>query len=101
MKESLVKIAAGVFVIGLGLTFFIQSVPPANLPLYIGLGCIALIPALRGSRSYRLFGILGIAILLVLSVLEHQAGVRHKQYLKNLREHIDSVRARTNPPSIK
>jgi len=101
MKESLVKIAAGVYVVGLALTFFIQSVPPANLPLYIGLGCIAAIPALKGSRPYRLFGILGIAIVLVLSVWEYQAGVRHKQYLKNLREHIDSERTRTNPPSIK
>ncbi len=101
MKESLVKIACGVFVVGLVLTFFIQSVPPAQLPLYIGLGCIAAVPAVCGCRPYRLFGIGAIAVLLALTVFEYQAGTRRKQFLKDLGERVNLERERTNPPSIK
>ena len=101
MKASLLRIACGVFVVGLVLTLFNLSVPPAQLPLYIGLGCIAAVPVLWGSRPYRLFGICGIAIVLVLSVFEYHAGVRRKQYLNDLRERIDSERARTNSPLSK
>ena len=87
--------------VGLVLTFFIQSVPPAQFPLYIGLGCIAAIPALWGARPFRLFGIGAIALVLVLSVFEYHAGARRKQYLNDLRERIDPERARTNSPSSK
>ena len=87
--------------VGLVLTFFIQSVPPAQLPLYIGLGCIAAVPALWGSRRYRLFGLGAIAIVLVLSVFEYQAGMKNKRYLNDLRERINSERTRTNSPSSK
>ena len=101
MKTSLVRISCGVFVVGLVLTFFIQSVPPTQLPLYIGLGCIAAIPVLWGARPLRLFGIGAIALVLVLAVFEYNAGTRRKQYLNDLRERIDTERARTNPPSSK
>ena len=46
-KQSIARIAAAVWVIGFVLTIFgisPLSVPPADLPLYIGLACITLVP---------------------------------------------------------
>jgi len=52
------------------------SVPPADLPLYIGLAFIAIIPLVFGSRRYQIFGIVAVIGSLMLAYLEHEAGLR-------------------------
>ena len=79
MKLSIVRMATAVWAIGLTLSAFLLSVPPHDLPIYIGLACIALVPLIFGSRSYRMFGVIALAVSLLMVVLECWAGVRIKE----------------------
>ena len=62
------------------------SVPPANVPLYIGLACIAIIPIIFGSRIYRIFGTVALACSLLFAFGEHKAGIVHKEKMEHLRQ---------------
>ncbi len=79
-KQSIVRIAATVWVIGFVLTIFgisPLSVPPADFPLYVGLACITLIPLIFGPRRYRVFGAIALGVSLLMVVLESWAGIRN------------------------
>ena len=88
-------IATGVWVVGLLVTASMLSVPPANVPLYIGLACIAIIPLIFGSRGYRIFGVIALAYSLMAALGEHQAGIRQKEKMEDFRQHWA-----TNSPSV-
>jgi hypothetical protein len=89
MKKPIVKIATVVWVIGLVLTGMMLSVPPANVPLYIGLACIAIIPLVFGTCRYQIFGVAALALSLLLAVGEHNAGIKHQDKMRLLRESIE------------
>jgi uncharacterized membrane protein len=99
MKKSIARIATVVWTIGLVLTAMMLSVPPANVPLYIGLACIAIIPVIFGSRRYRIFGVVALAFSLLLAVGEHNAGIKFQEKMRLLREKIERQYGNTNSPS--
>ena len=88
MKQSITRIATVVWVIGLVLTGLMLSVPPANVPLYIGLACIAIIPLVLGSHRYRIFGAVALVLSLLLAIGEHNAGIIHKEKMEHLRQYL-------------
>jgi energy-coupling factor transporter transmembrane protein EcfT len=96
-KQSIVRIATAVWVIGLVLTLMALSVPPANVPLYIGLACIAIIPLVFGSRRYRIFAVIALAFSLLLAIGEHNAGIIHKEKMERLRQYWATNAPPTNP----
>ena len=99
MKKSIVRIATVVWAIGLVLTGLMLSVPPANVPLYIGLACIAIIPLILGSRAYRIFGAVALTISVLLVIGEHNAGIVHKEKMEHIRQLIEQRQATNAPPS--
>jgi hypothetical protein len=99
MKKSIVRIATVLWAIGLVLTGLMLSVPPANVPLYIGLACIAIIPLFFGSRCYRIFGAVALAISVLLAFGEHSAGIVHKEKMEYIRQLIEQRQATNAPPS--
>jgi hypothetical protein len=88
MKKSLVKIMAMVWVIGTVLTMGILSIPPANLPLYLGLAVIAAVPLIWGSRGYQIFGVFAAIVSLCLALMEHTAGLRFKTRMAHFHEKL-------------
>lgn len=100
MKKSIVRIATVLWAIGLVLTGLMLSVPPANVPLYIGLACIAIIPLVFGSRRYQIFGAVALALSLLLVVGEHNAGIKFQEKMRLLREKIERQYGNTNSPSV-
>jgi len=76
MKQSIVKIASAIWLVGLVLSPFMLSIPPARVPLFLGLACIATIPLLRGTRRFQLFGVAATVGSLMLAYWEHEAGLR-------------------------
>ena len=101
-KQSIARIATTVWVIGFVLIFFgisPLSVPPADLPLYIGLACIAIIPLVFGSRRYRIFGIVAVAGSLMLAYWEYEAGLRFHARLERLKQGIIQKQQATNAPT--
>jgi apolipoprotein N-acyltransferase len=97
MKLSLVRIASAIWVIGIVLTIFGSlSVPPADLPLYIGLACVTLVPLIFGSRRYRVFGAIALAVSLLMVVLECWAGIRIKEQREHNRRTIVEENQQTN-----
>jgi hypothetical protein len=76
MKQSIVRAATAVWLIGLVLSGFLLSIPPARVPLFIGLAFIALIPLVLGARRYQIFGIAAVVGSLMLAYWEHEAGLR-------------------------
>jgi hypothetical protein len=66
------------------------SVPPADIPLYIGLACIAIIQLIFGSRGYQIFGVIALIFSLVAILGEHEAGIRIKKekMMNELRQRI-------------
>jgi hypothetical protein len=97
MKKSIVRIATVVWVIGLVLTSMMISVPPANVPLYIGLACIAIILLVIGSWRYRIFGAIALAFSILLAVGEHNAGIIYKEKTDRLRQYWVTNTPPTNP----
>jgi len=99
MKLSVVRIASAIWVIGFVLTIFgisPLSVPPADLPLYIGLACITLVPLIFGPRRYRVFGATALGVSFLLVVLEFWAGIRIKEQLAHDRRAIAEENQQTN-----
>jgi integral membrane sensor domain MASE1 len=98
MNQSSVRIASAVWVIGLVLTGFLLSVPPADLPLFIGLACIAIVPLIYGSRRYKIFGAIALIASLLLACVEYQAGIKHKERMQRLRQKISEKNQAKNAP---
>jgi hypothetical protein len=96
MKKSIVRIATVVWVIGLVLTGLMLSVPPANVPLYIGLACIGIIPLVFGSRRYQIFGIVAVAGSLMLAYWEYEAGLRFHARMERIKLEINQNQQATN-----
>ncbi|MBI5774861.1 MAG: hypothetical protein HZA89_14095 [Verrucomicrobia bacterium] len=98
MKQSIVRIAAAVYVIGFIASTMTLCIPPACLPLFIGLGVIALIPLAFGSRGYRIFGACALALAVVAAVEEYRAGKEWEERFRSLREKLRTG-GQTNNPS--
>jgi hypothetical protein len=95
-KKTLSKIMTAVWVIGLILSGFLLSVPPARVPIFIGLTCIAMFPLIFGSRRYQIFGIVAVAGSLMLTYWEYEAGLRHKARMEHFRQKITEQHSATN-----
>jgi len=81
---------------GLTLTFFNLSIPPADLPIYLGLAGIALIPMMFGEKRFRVFGGVAILVSLIIANIKHFAGVRENERLQRFRQMIEAGEGRTN-----
>ena len=98
-KQSIARIATTVWVIGFVLTIFgisPLSVPPANLPLFIGLACITFVPLIFGSHRYRVFGAIALGVSLLMVVLECWAGIHIKEQREHNRRGIAQENQQTN-----
>jgi membrane protein implicated in regulation of membrane protease activity len=95
-KESFPRIATTVWVIGLVLTGFDLSIPPARVPIFVGLACIASVPLVFGSRWYRVFGIVGVAVSLFLAYGEYESGKLQKARMERFRQKIAEQHSATN-----
>ena len=101
MKQSIVKIATVVWVIGFGLTILGISplaVPPIDLPLYLGLACIAIIPVVLGSYRHRIFGIVAVAGSLMLAFWDFEAGLRNQAKIDRFKLETNQASHNINPP---
>jgi len=98
MKQSIVRIATAVWVIGLVLSGFLLSIPPARVPIFIGLAFIGLIPLVLGTRRYQVFGITAVAGSLMLAYWEHAAGLRTRARMERLHQATEKVNSTTNTP---
>jgi hypothetical protein len=97
MKKSIVRIASATWIIGTLLIMFGSlSVPPADLPLYIGLACIAIVPIVFGSYRYRIFGIVAITGSLMLAYLQFEAGLHIHAQMDRLKQEINPKPQLTN-----
>ncbi len=99
MKQSIVRVATAVWVIGLVLTGFFLSVPPANVPIFIGLACIAIVPLVFGTRRFQIFGIAAIAVSLMLAYGEHLMGMRLKIQKQRIRQILLQSNSISNAPT--
>jgi hypothetical protein len=79
MKQSLVRIASAVWAVGFLATACCSlSVPPGDLGLFVGLFCIALLPASLGDCRYRRFGLVAMFLSLLFVGLEVFSGIQIK-----------------------
>jgi hypothetical protein len=99
MKQSIARIAVVVWIISVFMAVLCLSIPPANLPLYVGLSLIAIIPIVLGSRYYRTFGIIAFAISVFLIVQEYSAGIRFHSRWDPILEKLKEQGSATNVPS--
>lgn len=97
IKQSVVKIATVVWMVGLILIGFDLSVPPADVPLYAGLACIAIIPLIFGSRYYRVFGVIALICSLLLIFGEHKAGIIQKEKMERFQQNLATNLSPPNP----
>ena len=99
MKQSIVKIASAVWLVGLVLSGFLLSIPPDRVPVFLGLACIAIVPMVLGSRRFQIFGIAAVASSVMLAYWEHEAGLREKAQWQRMRQMILQRNAETNAPA--
>jgi hypothetical protein len=96
-KQSAPRIATALWVEGTILSGFLLSVPPADLPIYIGLACVAAVPLIFGSRGYKIFGIAAICCSLLLAYWEIEAGLHmHTRRLEPLKLEVKQTNQDTN-----
>src|SRR5438874_13753473 len=75
MRESIVKVASVIWTIGFLVTTCCSlAVPPDDLGLFIGLFCIALLPAILGHHRFRKFGFVAMLLSLLFVGLEVFSG---------------------------
>jgi hypothetical protein len=99
IKLSSVRIATAVWIIGLVLSGFLLSVPPARVPIFFGLGGIAVIPLVFGSRRYQIFGIAAVVGSLMLAYWEYEAGLRIHAQMERQKLEMHQKDQTTNAPS--
>jgi len=99
MKQSIVKIATAVWLVGLVLSGFLLSIPPARVPVFLGLACFAIVPLVLGSRRYQIFGIAAVVGAVMLAYWEHEAGLREKAHWQRMRQIMLQNNASTNAPA--
>jgi len=71
---------------------FMLCAPPLCLPLFGGLCLIAIVPLVLGSRGYRIFGAIALALALGAMIVEYRAGKR----LEERRQRLIEQRKGTN-----
>jgi hypothetical protein len=100
VKDSFVRVATGIWLVGLVLTELVEqlSIPPANLPLYLGLAGIAIIPLFFGSRRYQYFGIVAVVVSLTFACFEYEAGL-HEAQTARFWQKIAAQQSATNTPT--
>ncbi|TAL01168.1 MAG: hypothetical protein EPO07_08750 [Verrucomicrobia bacterium] len=64
----------------------LTSGPPAKVPAYIFFALLAGVPVILGSRGYRVFGIVALAVSIWAAVDESRAGVRYQERGQQLRQ---------------
>ena len=102
-KRSIARIATTVWVIGFVLTIFgisPLSVPPTDLPLFIGLACITFAPLILGPRRYRVFGAIALGASLLMVVLECWAGIHIQEQREHNQRGIAQENQQTNATAI-
>jgi hypothetical protein len=99
MKQSIVRVAAAVWTIGLLLTGLLLSVPPAWMPIFLGQACIAIIPLVLGTRHFQMFGIAAVIVSLVQAYGEYEAGLLRKARMERFRQMVLQGNAATNAPA--
>ena len=100
MRQSIVRIATAIYIVGLVIAFNIStlSVPPADLPIYLGLAAIALIPAMFGENRFRVFGGIIILVCIVMAGIEHFAGLKINEQMRQFHQKVDARNQETNAP---
>lgn len=76
-----VRMASAVWVIGMILIGFLLSIPPAKLPLFLGLACLAIIPLISGPRFYQVFGAMALFASLLMAFFELRNGIEIKKQM--------------------
>jgi len=72
--------------------------PPACLPLFGGLCLIATVPLVLGSRGYRIFGAVTLALALGAMIAEYRAGKRWEERWHRLIEQSKGTNAVSSTP---
>jgi hypothetical protein len=87
-----------IYVIGFLASCLMLCAPPACLPLFGGLCLIAIGPLVLGSRGYRIFGAVALALALGAMIAEYRAGKRWEERWHRLREQSKSTNAVSSTP---
>jgi hypothetical protein len=96
-KQSAPRIATWLWVIGVILSGFVLSVAPGNLPIYIGLTCLGVVPLIFGSSGYKIFGVVAVCVSLALAYWEIDAGLRiHARRLERMKMELKQTNQDTN-----
>ena len=97
-KQSIARIAATIYGIGFVASCLMVCAPPACLPLFGGLCLIATALLVLGSRSYRIFGAIALALALVAMIAEYRAGKRLEERWHRLHEQSTGTNAISSTP---
>jgi hypothetical protein len=98
MKPSEVRIATWLYVIGFALTGLMLCIPPACLPLYLGLGVVGFVPLRWGTGWYRKFGRFAVTVALIAAGWEVFGGIQHHKEMLRLHERIKQLRSTNSVP---
>jgi len=97
-KQSIARIAATIYGIGFVASCLMVCAPPACLPLFGGLCLIATVTLVLGSRGYRIFGALALALALGAMIVEYRAGKRWEERWHRLIEQSKGTNAISSTP---
>lgn len=91
MRTRISKISLIVFVVLLFLSGFLLSVAGDYWPWFVVMSVFASLPAVVGPRWYRIGGICGVVLSIVLIVSDWKAGVEFRQRLERHRSQSANV----------
>ncbi len=90
--------AATIYGIGFVAMGFMLCEPPGCLLLFAGLCFIAIVPLVLGSRGYRIFGAIALALALGAMIVEYRAGKRWEERWHRLIEQSKGTNAISSTP---
>ena len=85
-RESLVRVSMVVYVVLLAISFTLLSAAGTNVPIYLFLAALSLVPLACGRRNARIFGLVALVVALGLAVTDYQKGQALAQRMRSIRQ---------------
>lgn len=99
-KEKLVRMTVVVYVAMLALSSLLLSADGSNLPIYVFLAVLSLVPLIWGKEYGRIIGVVALMAALGLAVRDYQKGLVLQERIRAIRQNPEASATTESQPRL-